>query len=36
MEFALWILADSMSNLNHNIIHGGHAVVVVSPLIAIA
>jgi hypothetical protein len=34
MEFALWILADSMSNLNHNIIHGGHAVVVVSPLIA--
>ena len=24
MEFALWILADSMSNLNHNIIHGGH------------
>ena len=34
MEFALWILADSMSNLNHNIIHGGHAVVVLSPLIA--
>ena len=34
MEFALWILADSMSNLNHNIIHGGHAVVVISPLIA--
>jgi hypothetical protein len=23
-----------MSNLNHNIIHGGHAVVVLSPLIA--
>ncbi|GIS82647.1 MAG: hypothetical protein CM1200mP15_12790 [Dehalococcoidia bacterium] len=34
MEFPLWILADSMSNLNHNIIHGGHAVVVISPLIA--
>jgi hypothetical protein len=34
MELALWILADSMANLNHNIIHGGHAVVVVSPLIA--
>ena len=34
MEFALWILADSMSNLNHNIISGGHAVVVISPLIA--
>ena len=34
MEFPLWILADSMSNLNHNIIHGGHAVVVLSPLIA--
>ena len=34
MEFPLWILADSMSNLNHNIISGGHAVVVVSPLIA--
>ena len=34
MEFALWILADSMSNLNHNILHGGHAVVVISPLIA--
>jgi len=34
MEFALWILADSMSNLNPNIIHGGHAVVVLSPLIA--
>ena len=34
MEFALWILADSMSNLNHNIIAGGKAVVVISPLIA--
>ena len=34
MEFALWILADSMSNLNHNMISGGYAVVVVSPLIA--
>ncbi|MFQ6027744.1 MAG: hypothetical protein ACE5Q6_09655 [Dehalococcoidia bacterium] len=34
MEFPLWILADSMSNLNHNIISGGHAVVVISPLIA--
>ena len=34
MEFALWILADSMSNLNHHILHGGHAVVVISPLIA--
>ena len=34
MEFALWILADSMSNLNHNILSGGHAVVVMSPLIA--
>jgi hypothetical protein len=34
MEFALWILADAMANLNHNIIHGGHAVVVISPLIA--
>lgn len=34
MEFALWILADSMSNLNHNIIDGGHAAVVISPLIA--
>ena len=31
MEFALWILADSMSNLNHNIIHGGHAVVWLAP-----
>jgi hypothetical protein len=34
MEFTLWILADSMSNRNHNILHGGHAVVVISPLIA--
>lgn len=34
MEFSLWILADSMSNLNHNILEGGHAVVVISPLIA--
>ncbi|MCH7621940.1 MAG: hypothetical protein IH870_08590 [Chloroflexi bacterium] len=34
MELPLWLLADSMSNLNHNIIHGGHVVVVISPLIA--
>ena len=34
MEFALWILADSMPNLNPNIIGGGHAAVVISPLIA--
>jgi hypothetical protein len=34
MEFALWILADSMSNLNHNMLSGGYAVVVISPLIA--
>lgn len=34
MEFPLWILADSMSNLNHNIISGGYAVAVISPLIA--
>ncbi len=34
MEFALWILADSLCNLNHNMIHGGHLLAVVSPLIA--
>lgn len=34
MEFALWILADSLSNLNHNMLSGGHAAVVISPLIA--
>ena len=34
MEFALWILADSLCNLNHNMIHGGHMLGVVSPLIA--
>lgn len=34
MEFALWVLADSMTSLNYNMIHGGYAVVVISPLIA--
>jgi len=34
MEFALWLLADSMSNLNPNVIHGGHTLAVISPLIA--
>ena len=34
MEFALWILADSLRNLNHNMIHGGHMLAVLSPLIA--
>ena len=34
MEFPLWILADSMSTLNHNMWHGGYAVVVISPLVA--
>ena len=34
MEFALWVLADSLRNLNPNMIHGGHTLVVISPLIA--
>ena len=34
MEFALWILADSLRNLNHNMIHGGYMLAVISPLIA--
>lgn len=34
MEFALWLLADSLRNLNPNMIHGGHTLVVISPLIA--